>query len=229
MMFKHFRVLVALALIAGAAGVLVSTGQASAHSRPVRFDPAPGTVLQTAPAKVDGWFTNDVRRDPNWSFIQVKDAQGNRVDTGDSALSTDRRQMTATLKPSLAPGMYTVTWRTFDDGDLEIFGDCYTFFVGQAAADAAVAAKTRLDGGGTCQRIEFSAKNGTPTPGTIPTPATASTSSGGDNQDDAAMSSSHDEGDSSTGKLLLGLVIGAVIGMVVGGIGAKVIGSRPKA
>ena len=88
-MFKHSRVLLALALFAGVIGALVSTGLASAHSRPVRFDPAPGAVLQASPAQVTGWFTSDIRRDPNWSFIQVKDAQGTRVDTGDSALSTD--------------------------------------------------------------------------------------------------------------------------------------------
>ena len=46
----------------------------------VRFEPAPGAVLQAAPASVTGYFTSDIRRDPNWSFIQVTDAQGQRVE-----------------------------------------------------------------------------------------------------------------------------------------------------
>jgi methionine-rich copper-binding protein CopC len=225
MMIRYPRLLTMLAFLAGIAGIFLTSSLASAHSRPVRFDTAPGSVVQAAPAKITGWFTSDIRRDPNWSFIHVADAQGNRVDMGDSDLSADRRQMTATLKSGVGPGAYTVTWRTFDDGDQEIFGDCYTFFVGQAAADAAVAAKTRLDGGGTCQRIEISAKNGTPVPGT--TPVAAAASAGSDDDDNAAMtSSSKDSGGSSTGKLILGLVIGVIGGAVVGGVGVKLVGKR---
>src|SRR3954453_4240702 len=85
------------ALLALAGGVLTSS-IASAHSRPIRFDPAPGAVPQAAPAKVDGWFGSEIRRDPNWSFIHVTDAQGTRVDAGDTTLSTNRLQQTANLK-----------------------------------------------------------------------------------------------------------------------------------
>ena len=220
-MNRYRRALVALALLAGTVGALLTAGLASAHSRPIRFDPAPGTVLTAAPAKIDGWFTSDIRRDPNWSFIHVADAQGNRVDTGDSALSTDRRQMTATLKSGLNAGAYTVTWRTYDDGDSAIFGDCFIFFVGQAAADAAVAAKARLDGGGACQRIDISAKNGTPVPGTTPVAASSV-------DDDTPSAAAHsDSGSSTTGKLILGLVIGALGGVALGGISGRIIGSRP--
>src|SRR6185436_17772440 len=153
-------VAVVLVLVAGG----IAATQVFAHSRPLRFEPAPGAVLQAAPASVTGYFSSDIRRDPNWSFIEVTDAQGQRVDTGETQLSSNRLQMTAMLKPAVGPGTYMVSWRTWDDGDAEIFGDCYVFFVGQAAADAAVASKTRLDGGSKCPRIEVAAKNGTPTP-----------------------------------------------------------------
>ncbi|HEY7270696.1 MAG TPA: copper resistance CopC family protein, partial [Dehalococcoidia bacterium] len=151
-------------LVLGALVALQLTfGIVEAHSRPVRFDPAPGAVLQSAPAQVSGWFTSDIKRDPNWSFIHVTDQQGNRVDAGDAQLSTDRRQMTVALKPGLAPGRYLVTWRTYDDSDGAIFGDCYTLFVGQAAADAAVSSQYRLDAGTDCQRIDVESNAGTPT------------------------------------------------------------------
>src|ERR687898_930942 len=65
-----------------------ATTHVSAHSRPLRFDPAPGAVLQAAPASVTGYFTSDIPRDPNWSFIQVTDAQAQRVDTGETALNS---------------------------------------------------------------------------------------------------------------------------------------------
>jgi methionine-rich copper-binding protein CopC len=209
------NVFVAALLVLVAGGVAAT--QVFAHSRPLRFDPAPGAVLQSAPAQVQGWFTGEVRRDPNWSFLQVTDAQGQRVDTGETALSTDRLQMTATLKPGLPPGAYLVTWRTWDDADAEIFGDCYVFYVGQAAADAGVQAKTRLDGGSRCQRIEISAKNGTPTPNQVS--AVSTQIAGGAAADEHA----HDEG-GDTGKLLIGLVVGVVAGTGLGLLGGRLVG-----
>jgi methionine-rich copper-binding protein CopC len=200
--------------------VLVASGVAAtqvfAHSRPLRFEPAPGAIVAAAPVSVTGFFTSDIRRDPNWSFIHVEDAQGQRVDTGDSALSTDRLQMTATLKPGLAPGAYLVTWRTWDDADSEIFGDCYVFYVGQAAADAGISGKTRLDGGSKCQRIEVAAKAGTPTPAQLSkalTPVAEAT-----HAEDAHSDSG------GSGKLIIGLVIGVIGGAALGILGGRLVG-----
>jgi len=209
-------VFVAVLLVLVASGVAAT--QVFAHSRPLRFDPAPGAVLQAAPASVTGYFSSDIRRDPNWSFIQVTDAQGQRVDSGETALSTDRLQMTATLKSGLGPGTYLVSWRTWDDGDAEIFGDCYVFFVGQAAADAAVASKTRLDGGSKCPRIEVAAKNGTPTPSQVSALLTPTAGA----EDDHA----HDDGGSGTSKLIIGLVIGVIGGAALGLLGGRLVGRR---
>jgi methionine-rich copper-binding protein CopC len=196
---------------------------ASAHSRPVRFDPAPGSVLTAAPSKVDGWFTAELRRDPNWNFIRVTDAQGNRVDTGEPVLSSDRRQMSVSLRSGVLEGRYLVTWRSWDDADGAIFGDCYTFFVGQQAADAAVNDKTRLDGGRDCQRIDVSAREGTPVAGG--TPQAQATAPAGDAHGDevAAGEPEAEEGD---GIPLWGLVLGVVAGAVVGGLGGRFLGSR---
>ncbi len=85
---------VAAALAAALVGVGVLVVGASAHSKPIRFDPAPGAILTSAPTEVNGWFSDDIRLDPNWSYLHVTDSQGNRVDTGDTKLSTDRRQET---------------------------------------------------------------------------------------------------------------------------------------
>ncbi len=129
--------------------------------------------------------------------------------------------MSVPLKSGLGPGMYVVNWRTWDDGDGEIFGDCYTFFVGQAAADTAYAAKTRLDGGGTCARIEVSAKTGTPVPGATPAAAAASAS-----DDDEGTSASSKSSGGRGGIPIWGLALGVVAGVVVGGAGVKFIGQK---
>src|SRR3990172_11211306 len=109
---------------------------ALAHSRPVSFSPAPGAVLEAAPAKVEGWFTSDIKR-ADESFIRVMDANGARVDAGQTSLSPDRRQMGVTLAGGLGPGRYLVHWSTHDDADGEVFAGCHAFFFGQAAATAA--------------------------------------------------------------------------------------------
>ena len=157
-----------LILIAASAAIsaIVFAGIASAHSRPVRFEPSPGQVLQAAPSQVSGWFTGELRRDPNWTFLHVTDAQGNRVDAGEAQFSSDRLQMTVPLKPALGPGRYLVTWRSFDDGDGAIFGDCFVFYVGQAAADQGLKDSQRLDGGGSreCARVDFEAATARPGP-----------------------------------------------------------------
>jgi methionine-rich copper-binding protein CopC len=209
------------AIVIGAA--LFAAQVTFAHSRPIRLDPPPGAVLQTAPSQVTGWFTSDIRRDPNWSFLSVADAQGNSVTAGEVQLSTDRRQMSVPLRAGLSGGRYTVTYRTFDDGDGAIFGDCYTFYVGQAAADAGFTDKTRLDGGGaTCQRIDVSAKDGTPVPGQTPQ-ASAGTSAGDDDEGSTASSSS---GKSGSDVPAWGLIVGIIGGVAVGGIGGRFIGTR---
>jgi len=184
----------------------------SAHSRPIRFDPAPGSVLQSAPAKIDGWFNNPIRRDPNWSFVKVTDAQGARVDSGETKLSGDRKQMSITLRSGLGPGRYLVTWRTFDDNDGAIFGDCFTFYVGQAAADASA---TRLDGGGTCERSDVSARDGTPVPGVTPTAAAGAATS--DDDEASAATGGKDSGsDMPIWVTLVGIAGGLVVGLVGG-------------
>jgi methionine-rich copper-binding protein CopC len=194
-----------------------------AHSRPIRFDPPPGAILSTAPAKVDGWFTNELRRDPNWTFLHVTDAQGNRVDAGEVTLSADRRQMSVALRSGLGHGRYQVTWRTYDDLDGAIFGDCYVFFVGQAAADAAYSDKTRLDGGGrSCERIDVEAKEGTPIAGG--TPAATAEAGEGEAGDDGQP---EEAGEANSGDVpVWGLVLGVVAGVALGGLGARFLGSR---
>ncbi|HLF78342.1 MAG TPA: copper resistance CopC family protein [Dehalococcoidia bacterium] len=208
------RLLSAAALTAVALATLATT--VLAHSRPIRFEPAPGAVLSTAPAEVKGWFTSDIRRDPNWTYLRVTDPQGTRVDTGETALSADRRQLTVSLRPNLGPGRYVVTWRNWDDADGEILGECYTFFIGQAAADAAVTDKFRMDAGSSCERIEASTKNGTPTPGQTTQPGTE----GHEDGEEAAA------GDGGEGLPAWALVLGVLAGVLVGGVGGRFIGAK---
>jgi len=194
-----------------AAAVLAGSQLVSAHSRPILFDPPAGAVLDAAPAQITGWFTSELRNDPNWNFLRVTDQNGARVDTGEVALSSDRYQMTVPLKTGLSAGRYTVTWRTWDDADGEIFGDCYVFYVGQEAADKAVVDKFRLDAGSTCERVEVNARTGTPVPGATP-------ESGDDHGDDGGTTGGGNSDDNGVPAwtLIAGVGIGAAVGLVGG-------------
>ncbi len=172
------KLLILLATLA-AFGSLSLAGVAEAHSRPVRFDPAPGAVLNVAPSNVTGWFTSDIRRAQE-SFIQVLDENGTNVATGDTQLSTDRRQMSVALQSGVSEGRYIVYWSSLDDGDGDAFSGCYAFFVGQAAADDAVANGQALDAGADCP-----AK-----PEAAATPDTAASDSGASLQIEVSVSGS---------------------------------------
>jgi methionine-rich copper-binding protein CopC len=216
---RRFFAAAALSLIAA----ILFVGVVLGHSRPIRFDPAPGAVLNVAPSQVTGWFTQPLRRDANWNFIQVTNEQGTRVDSAELILSADRKQMTVNLNSNLPPGRYLVTWRTWDDNDGAIFGDCYAFFVGQAAADAALTANARLDGGGACQRIDVSGREGTPVAGGTP----QATPVGEHSLGEPEAGNPQNGGDDGSGVPVWGLMLGVAGGVAVGLVGGRFIGARP--
>ena len=142
---------------------LAAAATAQGHASPERFDPGPGQVLDAAPARVDGWFTQDIRRQEDESFLRVYRLEadgslGPRVDTDATIIDDDdRRHMSVDLTPDTGPGEYAVAWQTLSDEDDEHDGDCYRFFIGQEAADAAHDARSRIDLAGTCPTAAVSA------------------------------------------------------------------------
>jgi methionine-rich copper-binding protein CopC len=203
------------------AGLALTVQIVSAHNRPVLFDPAPAAVLDQAPSEVTAWFAGPLRRDANWTYLRVVDADGNRVDTEELTFSEDRRQMTVGLNADLAPGSYMVTWRSWDDDDGFILGDCYRFYVGQEAAEAAIADGTRLFGGEGCETIGVSGREGTPTPEQLtPTPEPDPDAPAAGN---GATEPSEDGDD---GVPIWVLALGVIGGLVVGGFGMKLAGTR---
>src|SRR3989304_10325465 len=123
--------LIALAAITAALG----------HSVPVRSDPAPGQVLDAAPQRVDGWFTQEMRRSGEETSIVVhpvmEDAMLGDPVSGETVIDdADRHHMYAELTGDLMPGQYVVAWSALSDEDDHPDSGCFRFFVGQAAAAA---------------------------------------------------------------------------------------------
>src|SRR3970282_2769073 len=100
-----------------AAGLLalVAITAALGHSEPLRFAPAPGQVLDAPPDRVDGWFTQEMRRSGEETSIVVHPAMeeamlGDPV-SGETVIDdSDRRHMDAELTGDLMPGQNVVAW-----------------------------------------------------------------------------------------------------------------------
>ncbi|HEU4760244.1 MAG TPA: copper resistance protein CopC [Dehalococcoidia bacterium] len=153
---------IAVTLAAALLAVAAVTG-ALGHAAPERFQPSPGQVLDSPPARVEGWFTQDIRRQADKSFLWVYRVQpdgslGDRVDAGETAIDdNDRRHMSVDVRPGLGAGEYAVAWQTLSDEDDEADGACYRFFVGEEAAAGSHGMRSRLDVAGECPTAAVSA------------------------------------------------------------------------
>jgi copper resistance protein C len=81
---------------------------AFAHAFLDSASPGVGSESAIPPAAVTITFTEDV--EPDFSTIEVRNAQGVRVDKADPHLVGDHRNELAVKVPKLPPGEYTVTW-----------------------------------------------------------------------------------------------------------------------
>lgn len=111
--------------------LLLSVSVVSAHAKLVRANPAPSSVLGTAPTQVQLSF--DEPLELNFSEVQVLDANKQRVDTGTlQPVAGDPYSVTAGLKP-IGDGTYNVVWKVLSAADGHITRGVYAFGVGNTA------------------------------------------------------------------------------------------------
>ena len=159
---------IALTLAAGLLALAAITA-ALGHSEPVRFDPAPGQVLDAAPQRIDGWFSQEMRRSSDETALEVHPvmADGMLGDpvSGDTVVDdADRHHMSAELTGELMPGQYVVAWSALSDEDEHADSGCYRFFIGHEAADAAARSGARLDAVEECAMLGGGGMDGEATP-----------------------------------------------------------------
>jgi methionine-rich copper-binding protein CopC len=99
---------------------LVAWAVAFAHAEPLRVSPGEGAVVTTAPARVSVEMTQEMARVAGGNELRVFDAQGAEV-TGTAGVidNANRKLITVALPAAMAPGTYTVRWKTTsaEDGD----------------------------------------------------------------------------------------------------------------
>lgn len=80
----------------------------AAHTHLDRSEPAENATLDSAPATVKLWFSS--RIEPDFSRIEVIDAEGKQVEKGKPTISSNRRELETDLNEGLASGTYQVNW-----------------------------------------------------------------------------------------------------------------------
>jgi methionine-rich copper-binding protein CopC len=95
-------------IIAASSVVLLPFGMTTAHAHAFldHADPRVGSTVASAPRELSLSFTQNL--EPAFSTVEVRDANGARVDQGKPQISAD--MMRVGLK-SLPPGTYKVHWR----------------------------------------------------------------------------------------------------------------------
>lgn len=98
---------------------------AAAHVHLDRSEPAKDAVVSESPTVVKLWFSG--RIEPDFSTIEVTNAEGERVDSGSTTAGSNRRTIETTLG-ELVPGEYLVNWSVIARDGHRIRGD-YRFTV----------------------------------------------------------------------------------------------------
>ena len=105
--------------------LLLASGAAYAHAHLQRSEPRDGSTVIPAPKEVSLWFTEGLEK--VFTTVEVRDAEGARVDQGDPQISG--ATMRVELKP-LPPGTYKVIWRALSVDTHKTDGT-FSFQVGQ--------------------------------------------------------------------------------------------------
>jgi len=120
---------------------VVIPGRATAHAVLLRSIPPTGQTLQRAPDQVQLLFSEPI--DPAFSSVRVFDNSKQPVDRGDGGVDpNDDHQLLVSLKPGLANGVYTVSWRSLSTIDVHPDEGQYALYVGVPVPTGAAATIT---------------------------------------------------------------------------------------
>ena len=119
--------IVLLALVAGLALGAEAPG-AEAHAWLDRSQPRSGEVVQTGPPEVLLWFSEDI--DIAFSYVQVLNSAGERVDNDDFHVHSRKDQPGVTMKLNVPNGTYTVIWDVISVVDGHRTKGSFPYFVG---------------------------------------------------------------------------------------------------
>src|SRR6478672_2110150 len=119
---RHLGALIGLIL------ALATPGSVSAHAYLERSNPAGNTVVETAPKRIQLWFTE--RPELRFSDVTIYAADGTQVSHGPLSLAPDNDRSLAFDLDSTPNGTYTVAWKTLSADDGHTAAGAFAYAVG---------------------------------------------------------------------------------------------------
>lgn len=229
MLMKRIGLASAVVLVAMAG--LATT--ASAHARYKNSTPGTAEVVQTSPAKLDLYFTQDIQKVSGAYEIQVERDRGASVTAAPAVIDDgDRSHLTVALKPNLGAGRYVVSWKNVSDDDGDPAEGAFSFYVQTAPNSVDLVNDKQLEQigaepdetPGADQSPSASASASTATPAASASARTAT--AGVASPVATAVAASTSSGDSNTGRNVAIIVASIVAIIVIGGGVAFAVRSR---
>ncbi len=115
------------------------TGSVSAHAVPKRTYPEMNTAVPVMPARIDVWFSEEVKSEG--TTLEVLKLDGTRVDLGNTELDLqdpNRSLVTVGVHPGLDNGAYVVQWTSVSAVDGDSVSGSYQFIVDPTASPQAL-------------------------------------------------------------------------------------------
>ncbi len=106
--------------------ICVLPKESRGHAFPDHSDPKVGATISVCPPNVRIWFDGDL--EPIFSTISVYDADGKRVDKGDSRVNASDAALLEVSMPMLPAGKYHVFWNIVARDGHRTKGD-FTFVI----------------------------------------------------------------------------------------------------
>ena len=98
-----------IAALSAAITLLATPALLFAHARLVRSSPAANASLDSAPTSIGLWFSE--RPEPRFTTIQLLDSVGAAIQLG-APTSIAQNGLSLSIGRALAPGLYSIVWRT---------------------------------------------------------------------------------------------------------------------
>ncbi|HUP86725.1 MAG TPA: copper resistance protein CopC [Acidimicrobiales bacterium] len=127
---RRFAAAVAFVVV----GLALATPAASAHALLASSQPAAGSTVAASPTQITLTFTE--RPDTSLSSVHVLDGSGRSVERGAAQPSPGQPETLTVAVPTLAAGVYTVTWRTTSVDDGHTTAGSFSFGVGVEPSSA---------------------------------------------------------------------------------------------
>jgi copper transport protein len=108
--------------------LLAAAPAAWGHATFVRSEPPANTRVEDAPPRLRVWFNEAV--EPRFSRLEVLDAAGRRVDSGDSRRVPGEPAALEVSLPALPLGLYVVAWETLSAVDGHVTRGSFSLAIG---------------------------------------------------------------------------------------------------